>query len=126
MKMFQCDRCGRIFYPDKDKPILSNIIPNDTTEKFTDLCPNCIKNLIDYYSKSNQKENIDYLDKFCNQLKRIKDLAPEFRIGQLIQILNYNISYDGDVFCIEDKIYVDAAELYADRLEEKKEKGEVI
>ena len=120
MRMFQCDRCGRIFYPDKDKPILPNIIPNDITEKFTDLCPNCIKNLIDYYSKSNQKENIDYLDKFCNQLKRIKDLAPEFRIGQIIQVLNSTISSDCDSFYIEDKDYVNAAENYAARLEHRR------
>lgn len=120
MKMFQCDRCGRIFYPDKDKPILSNIIPNDITEKFTDLCPNCIKNLIDYYSKPNKKENIDYLDKFYDQLKRIKSIAPEFRIGQIIQVLNSTISSDCDSFYIEDKDYVNAAESYADRLEHRR------
>ena len=121
MRMFQCDRCGRIFYPDKDKPILSNIIPNDITEKFTDLCPNCIKNLIDYYSKPNKKDkDYDYLDEFCNQLKRIKDLAPEFRIGQIIQVLNSTISSDCDSFYIEDKDYVNAAENYADRLEHRR------
>ena len=113
MKIFICDKCGKIFYPTEVSAVLNE-------DKLPDLCPNCIKNLIDYYSKSNKKENIDYLDEFCNQLKRIKSIAPEFRIGQIIQVLNSTISSDCDSFYIEDKDYVNAAESYADRLEHRR------
>lgn len=72
--------------------------------------------------KFNQKDvdNFDYLDEFCNQLKRIKSIAPEFRIGQIIQVLNSTISSDCDSFYIEDKDYVNAAENYAARLEHRR------
>lgn len=115
MKIFMCDKCGKMFYPIAPPPVLDG-------DKIPDLCPKCKKKLVDFYLNVKHKEgdNFDYLDEFCNQLKRIKNTSPELRIGQVIYLINSKISDDWDSFYIEDKDYIKIAENYADKLEEEK------
>ena len=118
MKIFICDKCGKIFYPTEVSAVLDE-------DKIPDLCPKCRKKLVDFYLNVKRKEgdNFDYLDEFCNQLKRIKNTSPELRIGQVIYLINSKISDDWDSFYIEDKDYIKIAENYADKLEREKERG---
>ena len=117
MKIFMCDKCGEMFYPIGPPSVLDG-------DKIPDLCPKCKRELVDFYLNVKHKEkegdNFDYLDEFCNQLKRIKSISPELRIGQIIYLINSTISSDCDSFYIEDKDYVNVAENYADRLEHRR------
>lgn len=118
MKMFQCDRCGRIFYPEND----NHTLYGNKNDVCFDLCCNCMSDFKSWLNMSQKEKNdsLNDLDKFYDQLKRIKSIVPEFRIGQIIQVLNSTISSDCDSFYIEDKDYVNAAESYADRLEHRR------
>lgn len=115
MKLFICDKCGRIFYSTEVSAVLDE-------DKIPDLCLKCKRKLVDFCLNFKHKEgdNFDYLDEFCNQLKRIKSISPELRIGQIIYLINSKISDDWDSFYIEDKNYVEIAESYADKLEREK------
>ena len=82
-------------------------------------CLKCRGKLVEFYFNFTHREgnNFDYLDEFCNQLKRIKSITPELRIGQIIYLINHKLLDDWDFFYIEDKDYVKIAENYADKLE---------
>lgn len=110
MKLYICDKCGKVFFPTEVPSVLDEV---------SDSCPKCNGKLVDFHLDFNHKEgdNFDYLDEFCNQLKRIKCISPELRIGQIIYLINHKLLDDWDFFYIEDKDYVKIAENYADKLE---------
>ena len=120
MKLYICDKCGKAFFPTEVSSILDEV-PNS--------CPKCGGKLAEFYpnfthrEKEGERDSFGYLDEFCNQLKRIKSISPEFRIGQIIYLINHKLLDDWDFFYIEDKDYVEIVENYADKLErERREK----
>ena len=116
MRLYICDKCGKVFFPTEVPSVLDEI-PNS--------CPRCGGKLVESYPNFTHREiegnNFDYLDEFCNQLKRIKSISPELRIGQIIYLINHKLLDDWDFFYIEDKDYAKIAENYADKLEREKE-----
>lgn len=118
MKLYICDKCEKVFFPTEAPSVLDEV-PNS--------CPKCGGKLVEFYPKrEEERDSFNYLDEFCNQLKRIKSISPEFRIGQIIYLINHKLLDDWDFFYIEDKDYVEIAENYADKLErEKREEREI-
>ena len=117
MKLYICDKCEKVFFPTEVPSVLDE-------DKIPNSCPKCGGKLVEFYPKR-EGDNFGYLDEFCNQLKRIKSISPELRIGQIIYLINHKLLDDWDFFYIEDKDYVEIAENYADKLErEKREKRE--
>lgn len=114
MKLYICDKCGKAFFPTEVLSVLDE-------DKIPNSCPKCGGKLVEFYPKREEDE-FGYLDEFCNQLKRVKSISPEFRIGQIIYLINHKLLDDWDFFYIEDKDYVEIAENYADKLEREKEK----
>ena len=116
MKLYICDKCGKVFFPTEVPPVLDEI-PNS--------CPRCGGKLIESYPnfthREREEDDFGYPDEFCNQLKRIKSISPELRIGQIIYLINHKLLDDWDFFYIEDKDYAKIAENYADKLEIEKE-----
>ncbi len=122
MKLYICDKCGKVFFPTEVPFVLDE-------DRMPNSCPKCGGKLILYSfdfthrerEGEEEKESFSYLDEFCNQLKRIKTISPELRIGQIIYLINHKLLDDWDFFYIEDKDYVKIAENYADKLEGEKE-----
>lgn len=114
MKLYICDKCGKAFFPTEVLSVLDE-------DKIPNSCPKCGGKLVEFYPKREEDE-FGYLDEFCNQLKRVKSISPEFRIGQIIYLINHKLLDDWDFFYIEDKDYVEIAENYADKLEREREK----
>lgn len=114
MKLYICDKCGKAFFPTEVPSVLDE-------DKIPNSCPKCGGKLAEFYPKREEDE-FSYLDEFCNQLKRIKSISPELRIGQIIYLINHKLLDDWDFFYIEDKDYVEIAENYADKLEREREK----
>ena len=118
MKLYICDKCEKVFFPTEVPSVLDE-------DKIPNSCPKCGGKLVEFYPKREEEgDDFGYLDEFCNQLKRIKSISPELRIGQIIYLINHKLLDDWDFFYIEDKDYVEIAENYADKLErEKRERG---
>lgn len=112
MKLYICDKCGKVFFPTEVPSVLDK-------DKMSNSCPKCEGRLVEFYPNFTHRErdNFDYLDEFCNQLKRIKSISPELRIGQIIYLINHKLLDDWDFFYIEDKNYVEIAKNYTDKLE---------
>lgn len=123
MKLYICNKCEKVFFPTEVPLVLDE-------DKIPNSCPKCGGKLVEFYpdfthrekEREGEGDNFNYLDEFCNQLKRIKSISPEFRIGQIIYLINHKLLDDWDFFYIEDKDYVEIAENYADKLEREREK----
>ena len=115
MKLYICDKCGKAFFPTEVPSVLDE-------DKIPNSCSKCGGKLVEFHPKR-EEDDFGYLDEFCNQLKRIKSISPEFRIGQIIYLINHKLLDDWDFFYIEDKDYVKIAENYADKLEKEKREG---
>lgn len=106
----------KYFSQQKFPPVLDEI-PNS--------CPRCGGKLVESYPnfthREREEDDFGYPDEFCNQLKRIKSISPELRIGQIIYLINHKLLDDWDFFYIEDKDYAKITENYADKLEREKE-----